>query len=59
MVPSPDRLPREEVYEMQWHTLPAGKLTLPKGRTTLSIEALTKPGDEVIQLKAVNLKRED
>ena len=59
LVPSPDRVPREEVYEMEWHTLPAGKLTLPKGRTTLTVEALTKPGNEVIQLKAVNLKRED
>jgi arylsulfatase A len=58
-VPSPDRVAREEVYEMQWHTLQAGKLTLPKGRTTLAIEALTKPGEQVMQLKAVNLKREE
>jgi arylsulfatase A len=59
LVPSPDRVPREEVYEMQWHTLPAGKLTLPKGKTTLTVKALSKSGDEVMQLKAVNLLRED
>ena len=58
-VPSPDRVPREEVYEMEWHELPAGKLTLPKGKTTLTVEALTKPGAEVMQLKSVYLKRED
>lgn len=58
-VPSPDRVPREEVYEMEWHELSVGKLTLPKGRITLGIEALTKPGAEVIQLKALYLKREE
>lgn len=59
LAPSPDRVAREEVYEMEWHQLSVGELTLPKGETTLSIEALTKPGDEVMQLKAVYLKRED
>ncbi len=59
LVSSPDRVPREEVYEMQWHTLAAGKLTLPKGKTTLTVDALTKPGEEVMQLKSVNLKREE
>jgi arylsulfatase A len=57
LVPSPDRVPREEVYEMQWHTLPAGKLTLSRGKTTLTLEALTKPGAEVMQLKSVLLER--
>ena len=59
LVPSPDRVPREEVYEMEWHELPAGKLTLPNGKVTLTVEALTKPGSEVMQLKSVWLKRED
>jgi hypothetical protein len=57
LVPSPDHVTREEVYEMEWHDLPVGKITLPKGLTTLTVEALTKPGDEVMQLKAVQLKR--
>jgi len=57
LVPSPDRVPREEVYEMEWHTLPAGKLTLSRGKTTLTLETLTKPGAEVMQLKSVLLER--
>ena len=59
LVPSPDRVPRDEVYEMEWQELPVGKITLAKGEALLSLEALTKPGDEVMQLKAVNLKREE
>ena len=59
MVPSPDHVPREEVYEMQWHELVVGRLTVPKGETVLSVEALTRPGAEVMQLKSVFLKRED
>ena len=58
-VPSRDRVPREEVYEMEWQSLPVGTLTLPKGKTTLSVEPLAKPGAEVMQLKSVYLKRED
>jgi hypothetical protein len=42
---------------MEWHNLPVGKLTLPKGKTALTVEALTKPGQEVMQLKAVMLER--
>ncbi len=56
-VPSPDRVPREEVYEMQWHELSAGRLQLPKGKITLSVEALTKPGAEGMQLKSLKLER--
>jgi hypothetical protein len=59
MVPSPDHVPREEVYEMEWHELPVGKITLAKGDALLSIDALTKPGAEVMQLKSVILKREE
>jgi arylsulfatase A len=58
-MPSPDRVPREEVYEMEWHELSVGKLSLPEGATTLIVEALAKPGVEVMQLKSVYLKRED
>lgn len=59
LVASPDRVPREEVYEMEWHTLEAGKLSLPKGRTTLAVQAVTKPGEQVMQLKGAILKREE
>lgn len=54
---SPDRVPRTEVYEMDWAALPAGVLTLPKGRATLTLRALTKPGDVVMDLKSVALKQ--
>ncbi len=56
-VPSPDRVPREEVYEMQWHELPMGVVSLERGTNTLSVQALAKPGAEVMQLKSVLLQR--
>ena len=57
LVPSRDRVAREEVYEMEWHELPVGKVTLEKGDALFTVDALTKPGDEVMQLKAVRLER--
>jgi arylsulfatase A len=56
-VPSPDRVPRDEVHEMQWHELLVGKLSLSRGTNTLSVQALTRPGPEVMQLKSVLLRR--
>ncbi len=56
---SPDRVPRTEVYEMDWARLLAGVLTLPQGRTKLTVRALTKPGGAVMDLKSVALKRLD
>ncbi len=56
-IKSPDRVPRTEVYEMDWATAPAGALTLPQGRAKLTVRALTKPGDAVMELKSVVLKR--
>ncbi len=56
-IPSPDRSPREEVYEMQWATTPLGEVQLEKGLNTLRIDALEKPGAEVMQLKAVIVER--
>jgi len=58
-IKSPDRVPRTEVYEMDWATLPAGVLTLPQGRTKLTVRALTMPGNAVMDLKSVALKRID
>lgn len=59
LVASPDRVPREEVYEMEWHELPVGRITLAQGKAMLGIHALTKPGAEVMQLKSIILKREE
>jgi arylsulfatase A len=36
-IPSPDRLPRSEVYEMTWQNLPLGRLTLASGEHTLTL----------------------
>lgn len=56
-IKSPDRVPRTEVYEMDWATLRAGNLTLPPGRTKLTVQALAKPGEVVMDLKSIRLKR--
>jgi arylsulfatase A-like enzyme len=56
-VPSPDRVPRTEVYEMEWSTAGAGTLRLPAGRTRLTVRAIEKPGVAAIDLKAVTLRR--
>ncbi|MGH9851998.1 MAG: sulfatase/phosphatase domain-containing protein, partial [Blastocatellia bacterium] len=56
-IKSPDRVPRTEVYEMDWATLQAGVLTLPQGKAKLTLRALTKPGDAVMDLKSVGLKQ--
>jgi arylsulfatase A len=56
-LPSPDRVPRGEVYEKEWGELPMGTLELPQGRTQLVVRALSKPGAAVLDLKAVRLRR--
>jgi arylsulfatase A-like enzyme len=56
-IKSPDRVPRTEVYEMDWETLQAGILVLPQGRTKIRVRALSKPGDAVMELRSVALKR--
>jgi len=56
-LPSPDRIPRKEVYEKVWAPLRLGIVTLPKGRTRLVVRGLTKPGSTVMDLKAVHVRR--
>ena len=58
-IPSPDRVPRGEVYEKVWAPLTLGTVDLPKGKTRLVVRALSKPGSEVVDLKAVQLRRVD
>jgi len=41
----------------QWGTLAVGRLNLPAGRSTLSIEALSCPGKQVLELKGLVLRR--
>lgn len=56
-LPSPDRVPRTEVYEMDWATVKVGIVRLPEGRTTVSVRAIATPGESAIDLKAVTLRR--
>ncbi|HUU26930.1 MAG TPA: sulfatase-like hydrolase/transferase, partial [archaeon] len=55
-IPSPDRVPRNEVYEKVWAPLTLGTMKLQKGRTRLYVKALTKPGNSVMDLKSVRIR---
>jgi arylsulfatase A len=56
-VPSPDRVPRQEVYEREWERLPMGSLELPGGRVRLALEAVENARGRVMDLMAVRLER--
>lgn len=58
-LPSPDRVPRGEVYERVWARLEVGTLRLPAGRTRLTVRAPVIPGRTAMELKAVRLRRPD
>jgi len=58
-IPSPDRVPRGEVYEKVWAPLKLGTIELAKGRARLTVRASTKPGGQVMDLKAVRLRKLD
>ena len=54
-VPSPDRVPRNEVYEKTWTPLQLGQLELNEGRQQVKVKVLRKPGDQVMDLKAIQV----
>jgi arylsulfatase A len=56
-LPSPDRSPRKEVYEMTWAELGFGEIDLPVGRAALAVKALEKKGERLPEIKAVRLRR--
>jgi len=56
-IPSPDRVPRGEVYEKIWAPLILGSVELAKGRTRLAVKAVEIPGQQAFDLKAVQLRR--
>lgn len=56
-LPSPDRVPRGEVYEMVWGELGMGTLDLAEGKTRLVLRADVVVGSQVMELKAVRLRR--
>lgn len=59
-LPSPDRVPRtKEAYEMKWYYLKPGTVHLDKGHAEIQVKALEKPGKEVMQLKALWMRRKE
>jgi len=56
-LPSPDRVPRGEVYEKVWAPLAMGLLHLEKGRQRLVLAARSIPGQQVMDLKSLTLER--
>ena len=54
---SPDRLLRGEVYEKPWMPLTLGTVALERGRTDLTIKARSMPGDRMMDVKAVRVRR--
>ena len=56
-IPSPDRVPRGEVYEKVWAPLTLGHIELTRGPTRLVVKAIQIPGSRAFDLKAVQLRR--
>lgn len=57
IIPGPDRVPRGEVHEKEWASMKVGNLRLERGRMRLILRALSVPGNQVMELKAVQVKR--
>ena len=58
-IPSPDRVPRKEVYERRWKTLNLGVLNLQPGEEHLIVKATSKHGTQVMDLKSVIVNKID
>lgn len=56
-LPSPDRVPRGEVYERKWGIMEMGKLYLESGRQTITLSATKIIGAQVAELKSLRLRR--
>ena len=56
---SPDRVLRGEVYEKPWAPLSLGAVDLEPGQTQLAIKALGIPGNRMMDVKAVHVRRVD
>ena len=55
--PSPDRIPRIEVYEKEWATLPLGKLKFTKGNQQIVLKAGKIAKDIVGEIKGLKLTK--
>ncbi|MFC1613846.1 arylsulfatase [Gemmatimonadota bacterium] len=58
-LPSPDRVPRWEVYEKVWAPLTLGTVRLKTGKTSLAVRALSVPGGSAMDLKSVRVRLTD
>ncbi|PAP76004.1 arylsulfatase [Rubrivirga marina] len=56
-LPSPDRVPRGEVYAKPWMPLDAGTLRLGAGPARLAVDLVAAPGPDALDLHAVTLHR--
>ena len=56
-IPSPDRVPRGEVFEKVWAPLTLGTVGLNPGQTPLVLRALDIPSGRACDIKAVRLRR--
>lgn len=56
-IPRQDRVPLKEAMDRLWAPLPLGTVELHKGRTQLTVRALSIAGTNVMDLKAVRLRR--
>ncbi len=54
-LPHRDEVGRERCVNRQWGTLKLGRMMLPAGRNTLTIEAVSRPGGQVMELKGLVL----
>ncbi len=57
LINSPDRVPRKESYEKPFKRMTLGEITLPQGRGALNLRAKSQTGEEVLDLRAVELRR--
>lgn len=56
-IPSPDRIPRIEVYEKEWARLKMGNLNISSGEQTIVLKAGNIPSGQVGEIKGLELKR--
>ena len=56
-IPSPDRIPRKEVYEKEWAQWPVGTVRLEPGPRKIVLRALNIPHRQVAELKNVTLTK--
>jgi len=56
-LPSPDRVPREEAFEMEWHMLSLGSVNLKKGESVVRLNMNTILEGSALDLKAIRLTR--